>query len=93
MHEHNDTMKTSDRVLRKIYTSHFIERVGKGYSRFYNERELETEQRLQHIDPHSYGHQRCVFLVLKGCSTGSLGAQLLLDMFSFQHLLTDWSGL
>ena len=28
------------------------------------ERELETEQRLQYIDPHSYGHQRCVFLVL-----------------------------
>ena len=24
---------------------------------------------LQHIDPHSYGHQRCVFLVLQGRST------------------------
>ena len=23
---------------------------------------------LQYIDPHSYGHQRCVFLVLQGCS-------------------------
>ena len=31
---------------------------------------------LQYIDPHSYGHQRCVFLVLEGCSTGSPGAQL-----------------
>ena len=28
------------------------------------ERELKTEQKLQYIDPHSYGHQRCVFLVL-----------------------------
>ena len=28
------------------------------------ERELGTKQRLQYIDPHSYGHQRCVFLVL-----------------------------
>ena len=30
--------------------------------------------KLQHIDPHSYGHQRCVFLVLLGCSTGGLKA-------------------
>ena len=29
---------------------------------------------LQYIDPHSYGHQRCVFLVLQDCSTGGLGA-------------------
>ena len=28
------------------------------------ERELNTEQRLQYIDPHFYGRQRCVFLVL-----------------------------
>ena len=33
-----------------------------------------TEQK--HIDPHSYGHQRCVFLVLHCCSTGGPGAQL-----------------
>ena len=25
---------------------------------------------LQYIDPHSYDRQRCVFLVLQGCSTG-----------------------
>ena len=29
---------------------------------------------LQHIDPHSIGHQ-CFFPVLLGCSTGGLGAQ------------------
>ena len=29
---------------------------------------------LQYIDPRSYGRQRCVFLVLQGCSTGGLGA-------------------
>ena len=34
-----------------------------------------------------------VVLVLLGCSTGGLGAQPLWDMFSFQHLLTNWSGL
>ena len=31
---------------------------------------METEQKLQYFDPHSYGRQRCVFLVLQGCSTG-----------------------
>ena len=35
----------------------------------------------------------CVILVLLGCSTGGLGAQPLWDMFSFQHLLSNWSGL
>ena len=56
------------------------------------ERELETEQRLQHIDlPSPSGHTPCVILVLQGCSTWGLGAQPLWDMFSFQHLLTNWS--
>ena len=56
----------------KKYTSHFIcnvcvwEGVGD-----------RTE--LQYIDPHSYGRQRCVFLVLQGCSTGGPGASSLLD--------------
>ena len=31
---------------------------------------METEQKLQYFDPISYGRQRCVFLVLQGCSTG-----------------------
>ena len=35
---------------------------------------------LQHMDPHSYGHQR-FFPVLLGCSARSLGAQSLWDMF------------
>ena len=48
---------------------------------------------LQYIDSHSYGHQRCVFLVLLGYSTGGLGAQPLWDMFSFQHLVVNSSGL
>ena len=45
MQNHNDgTIMTSDTVLLEKYTSHFIERV-------VCERELETEQKLQHIDP------------------------------------------
>ena len=42
----------------------FIARVRKGYSRFACERELEIEHKLQYFDTHSYGRQRCVFLVL-----------------------------
>ena len=56
------------------------------------ERELETEQRLQYIDPHSYGRQRCVFLVLQGCSTGGQGAQLSAGWWlSLLQLITNWS--
>ena len=60
-------MRTS---LEKIYTSHFICKVlcvweGAG-----------DRTELQHIDPHSYGHRRCVFLVLQGCSTGGPGPLL-----------------
>ncbi len=71
----------------KKYTSHFI-------VRFVCERELETEQRLQYIDPHSYGHQRCVFLVLQGCSTGGPGAQLSAECWlSLPHLYSNASSL
>ena len=54
---------------------------------------METEQRLQYIDPHSYGHQRCVFLVLQCCSTGGPGAQLSAECWlSLPHLVSDFSG-
>ena len=74
-------IKTQEDFFNKICTSHFIARVRKGYSRFACERELETEQKLQYFDPHSYGHQRCVFLVLQGCSTRPRSAT------SYQQLL------
>ena len=51
--------------LTNIFTSQFICKVRKGYSRFYCERELETEQNCNILTPHSYGRQRCVFLVLQ----------------------------
>ena len=73
MQNHNDdTIKTSDTVLRKIYlTLYWKGCVWEG---------VEDGTELQRIDPHSYGHQR-FFLVLLGCSTGGLGAQPLWDMF------------
>ena len=67
----NRRRKTS---LTNICTSHFIARVRKGYSRFACERELETEQKLQYSDPHSYGRQRCVFLLWTPIQSGLLRA-------------------
>ena len=47
---------------------------------------------LQYIDPYSYGRQRCVFLVLQGCSTGGPGAQLSAECWlSLPHLVTNGS--
>ena len=49
---------------------------------------------LQYFDPHSYGCQRCVFLVLQGCSTGGPAAQLSAGWWlSLQHLISNFSGL
>ena len=90
---HNDTIiKThAGRLLYKnICTSHFIARVRKGYSRFACERVLETEQKLQYFDPHSYGRQRCVFLVLLMLNRrprGPLCWVLAFFTASCQHLL------
>ena len=60
---------------------------------FYCERELETEQKQQYFDPHSYGRQRCVFLVLQGCSTWGPGAQLSVGWWlALRHLISNFSG-
>ena len=48
---------------------------------------------LQYTDPHSYGHQRCVFLVLLVCSTGGPEAQLSAGWWlSLPQLVTNFSG-
>ena len=52
---------------------------------------------LQHIDPHSYGHQCCVFLVLQRCSTGGLealsaGCGFLYRILSLTHLISNSLG-
>ena len=65
--QHNDNGRAKTSL--KKYTSHFICNVcvleGVG-DRTY----------MQYFDPHSYGRQCCVFLVLQGCSTGGPEAQL-----------------
>ena len=55
--------KTSEDFFNKICTSHFIcnKCVWEG---------VGDRTELIYFDPHSYSRQRCVFLVLQGCSTG-----------------------
>ena len=49
---------------------------------------------LQYIaPPQSYGHQRCAFLVLQGCSTGGPGAHSSECWLSPSHLVTKGSDL
>ena len=79
--EHNDTMKTSDTVLRKIYLSLYL----KG---LYLWEGVWDRTELQYIDPHSYGHQRCVFLVLQSCSTGGPAAHSAGCWLSLPHLVS-----
>ena len=58
------------------------------------ERELENKQNCNILTPHSYSSQRCVFLVLQGCSTGGSKAQLSAGCWlSLPHLVTKLSDL
>ena len=47
---------------------------------------------LQYIDLHSYGRQRCVFLVLQGGSTGGPEAHSAGWWLSLLHLISNFSG-
>ena len=82
---HTDAMnngRTQCQRCRKtsltIFTSHFIVRVRKGL--------LSVSWRPNITElfwPQSYGRQRCVFLVLQGCSTGGPGPTLLGNDFLY----------
>ena len=51
------------------------------------ERELETKQRLQYIDPHSYGHQS-FFPILQGAQLEAQGPRSLLDAGFLYRILS-----
>ena len=62
---HNDTIiKTQEDFFNKIFTSHFIARVRKGLLKVCVWEGAGDRTELKYLDPHSYGRQRCVFLVL-----------------------------
>ena len=77
--QHNKDERTH--FFRKIYFSHFIERV-------VCERELETEQRLQHIDPKTLLAITAFLSRFPGCSNGGLGAQILLGHGSHSSIFS-----
>ena len=84
---------TREDIFRKICTSHFIVRVRKGLLRVLLWEGVGDRTELQYIDPYSYGRQRCVFLILQGCSTGGPGAQLSAGWWlSLLHLISNLSG-
>ena len=63
---HNDTIiKTQEDFFINICTSHFIVRVQKGLLEVFVWEGVGDRTELQYIDPHSYGRQHCVFLVLQ----------------------------
>ena len=79
--EHNDTIKTSDTVLKK-YTSHFIWKgcVWEG---------VGDRTELQHIDPHSIGHNRVSFPFSWAAQPGAWGPSLSGCWFSLHYLITN----
>ena len=91
---YDDTIKTSDTVLLKKYTSHFIERVRKGYEGYYCVWEgIGDRTELQNIDPNSYGHNSVSFPFSWAAHRGP-GGPASLGAGSLYHILypTDWTS-
>ena len=74
-------IKTNEDFYKKIYLSLYCKVcVWEG---------VGDRTELQYIDPHSYGHQRCVFLVLLMLNRRPGGP---LCWLSLLHLITNWPG-
>ena len=74
MQKHNDAITTSGHSSLEKYTSHFIEMV-------VCERELATEQRLQHFDPpNSSGYHSLFFPFSLAAHLGAWGPSFCWDM-------------
>ena len=87
---HNDKGQAKS-SLEKICTSHFIVRVRKGYSRFYGERELKTEQNCNILTP-TLMAINIVSFSFSWCSTRGPGAQLSAECWlSLPHLISNGS--
>ena len=62
--------KTQEDFFIKYFTSHFICKDSKRVTQSLRVRESWRPNITEIFWPRSYGRQRCVFLVLHGCSTG-----------------------
>ena len=91
MQKHNDTMKTSGHSSLEKYTSHFIWKGLKGLLKvLLCERWVGDWIELQHIDPHSYGHNSVSFPFSWAAQPGAWGPSLSGTWSPFQHLLSNW---
>ena len=70
-------IKTQEDFFNKIFTSHFICKVSKRVTQRLRVRRSWRPNITEIFWPQSYGRQRCIFLVLHGCSTGALESTVL----------------
>ena len=83
----NDTIK----MMLEKYTSHFIWKGSKGLLKvLLCERWVGDWTELQHIDPHSYGHNSVSFPFSWAAQPGAWGSSLSGTCSSFQHLISNW---
>ena len=89
-----NTIKTSGHSSLEKYTSHFIWKGSKGLLKvLLCERWVGDWTELQHIDPHSYGHNSVSFPFSWVAQPGAWGPSLSGRWSSFQHLLSNSSEL
>ena len=84
----NRRVKTS---LTNIYTSHFIVKVRKGYSMFYCERELETEQICNILTPTLMAVSVVSFSFCRAAQSEAQGLSFLLSAGFLYHILSATS--
>ena len=87
----NNKGRAKTSLSKYIYLSLYC-KVRKGCVGFHCERELETERKLQYFDPHSYGRQRCVFLVLLMLNQRPRDPLSARWWLSLLHLISIFSG-
>ena len=90
MQNHNDdTIKTSGHSSLEKYTSHFIRKSSKGLLKVLLWEGLGDRTELQHIDPHSYGHNSVSFPFSWAAQPEAHSAGC---WFSLPHLIsTGWT--
>ena len=93
MQYHNDTInkQTQEDFFNKIFTSHFIVRFEKGYSRFACERDLRPNRNCNILTPNLMA-VNVVHFSFSWCSTGGPGVHSAWCWLSLLHLISNFSG-
>ena len=94
MQHHNDTIIKTDagRLLYKNYNLSFYCNGSKGLCGVLLWEGAGDRTETVTFWPKTYGRQRCVFLVLQGCSTGGLRVHSARCWLSLLHLISIFSG-